>query len=186
MSYINGLRARERHADTAELTTEEKIRRNEEWHNAETRLANLEQKLDVSYSAYLSQHQCTMVRSTAELYRIATFLYLQRTCNTTQVHEIRTVYLEQAFYVLGTLEVCTSPWPLFVLACEADVDEQRIEILQALDRMDEVRRIGNIKVLRNIVESYWKQHDLQADIGRALNLKWWDVVDLNVAAPWFI
>ncbi|KAH6652945.1 fungal-specific transcription factor domain-containing protein [Truncatella angustata] len=186
ISFINGLRARELNGDTGSPTTEDKTRRNEEWHIIESRLANLEQRLDPVHVDHLTQYQRTMIRSTAELYRLATFLYLQRTCNTAQVHELRTMYLDQAFKVLNTLETCSSPWPLFVLACEAEVDEQRIEILQALDKMDTIRRIGNIKVLRDIIETFWKHQDLQADSGRSPSAKWWDVLDLNIAAPWFI
>jgi hypothetical protein len=52
--------------------------------------------------------------------------------------------------------------------------------------MDKERHIGNVLVLRGIIETFWKQRDLQADSGRLSNVKWWDVVDLNTAAPWFI
>lgn len=186
ISYVNGLRALESRRESADFTAEEKSRRTEEWHSVESQLANLDQRMDPVYASQLPSYDRNMILSTAELYRIATFLYLQRTSNTAQVHETRTIYLEQAFKVLTNIEVCTSPWPLFVLACEAEIDEQRIEILQTLDRMDTVRHIGNIKVLREIIESYWKQHDLQADSGRSPAAKWWDVVDLNITAPWFI
>lgn len=185
ISYINGLRAREL-CDASSPTAEEKSRRNEEWHSIESRLANLNQQMDPSHIEQLTPFKRTMILSTAELYRIATFLYLQRACNTAQVHELRTMYLQQAFQVLRTLDICSSPWPLFVLACEAETDQQRIDILQTLDRMDSVRRIGNIKVLRDIIECFWKQQDLQADSGRPPNSKWWEALDLNVAAPWFI
>ncbi|KAK9421518.1 putative Fungal-specific transcription factor domain-containing protein [Seiridium unicorne] len=186
ISYVNGIRARELHGDIAYPTAEEKTRRNDEWHDVESRLANLDQKMDPSYADELSPYQRTMIHSTAELYRIATFLYLQRACNAAQAHELRSIYLDQAFQVLRTLEICTSPWPLFVLACESDTDEQRIEVLYALDLMDIKRHIGNITVLREIIESFWKQQDLQADSGKPSNTKWWDVLDLTVAAPWFI
>ena len=186
ISYVNRLRAAQLSGDVAKFSTDEKLRRNDEWHTIETRLANLDQRLDPIYADQLGQQERTLILATAELYRIAAFLYLQRTCNNSQVHELRTMYLEQAFQVLRSLVICTSPWPLFVIACETETDEQRIEILQTLDRMVHERHIGNIFVLRDIVETYWKQQDLQADSGRSLNAKWWDVVDLDVAAPWFI
>ncbi|KAI0134653.1 fungal-specific transcription factor domain-containing protein [Xylariales sp. AK1849] len=186
ISYVNGLRAIELRGDSADFSAEETAHRNDEWHSIESRLANIEQRLDPVLSGELTPHKRTMVLTTAELYRIATFLYLQRTCNTSAAHELRTVYLEQAFQVLSCLPVCTSPWPLFVIACETENDDQRIEILQTLDRMDDERCIGNVFVLRDIIESFWKQQDIHADSGRFSNVKWWDVVDLNIAAPWFI
>lgn len=186
ISYVNGLRAIEMQAHSPGFSADEKARRNEEWHNVENRLANLDQRLDASYANQLSQHQRNMILTTAELYRIATFLYLQRTCNTNQVHELRAVYLDQSFQVLRSLDLCTSPWPLFVIACEAETDNQRIEILRTLDSMERERYIGNIFVLRTIIESFWKQQDLHADSGRPPNLKWWDVVDLDTPSPWFI
>jgi hypothetical protein len=186
ISYVNGLRALELRGGSANFSAEEKTRRSEQWHSTESQLANLEQRLDPISAMHLTQHEQTMILTTAELYRIAAFLYLQRTCNTAQAHEIRTIYLEQAFQILKCLEICTSPWPLFVIACETETDEQRIEILQTLDRMDNERHIGNVFVLRSIIETFWKQQDLKADNGRLSNVKWWDVVDLNTAAPWFI
>ncbi|ORY68814.1 fungal-specific transcription factor domain-containing protein [Pseudomassariella vexata] len=186
ISYVNGLRAIELKGESAAFSPGEQLCRNEEWHSIESRLSNLNQRLDPESETKLPTQERTRIRTTAELYRIATFLYLQRTINNAQVQETRTVYLEQAFRVLGSMAVCTSPWPLFIIACETESDAQRIVILQTLDRMDEERHIGNVFVLRNIIESFWKQQDLQVDSGRACNIKWWDVVDLNTVAPWFI
>ncbi|KAI0601329.1 fungal-specific transcription factor domain-containing protein [Biscogniauxia sp. FL1348] len=187
ISYVNQLRAIELRGESPTLSPEDQTHRNDEWHTVEKRITTLVQRLHPLDANCLPQHERTRILVTAELYRLAAFLYLQRTCNNSvQVQEIRSIYLEQAFQILGRLEVCTSPWPLFVIACETETDKQRIEILQALDQMDERRHIGNVFVLRNIIESFWKQQDLQADNGRAANLKWWDTIDLHIAAPWFI
>lgn len=186
ISYVNGLRAIELQEDPTSLSPEEKTRREDHWHGVEGRLLNMEQTLDSIYADQLPQQESARIYATAELYRIATFLYLQRTRNFSQVHELRSMYLDLAFRVLKSLNICTSPWPLFIIACESETDEQRIEILQVLDKMVTSRQIGNIFVLRNIIESFWKQDDLSADNGRSSNVKWWDVINLDVAAPWFI
>ncbi|KAI1850704.1 hypothetical protein JX266_003986 [Neoarthrinium moseri] len=186
ISYVNGLRALELSGDSTSLSAEEKSRHNDERHAIENRLSSLDQRLDSVYANRLTQHQRTMILTTAELYRLATYLYFQRCCITGQASELRGMYLDQAFHVLRSLDICTSPWPLFVIACESETDEQRIEVLQMLDMMVSERSIGNIYVLRDIIESFWKQQDLQADNGRASSVKWWDLVDLNIAAPWFI
>ncbi|KAK7969425.1 N-terminal fungal transcription regulatory domain-containing protein [Apiospora saccharicola] len=186
ISYVNGLRAAEMRGDAVQYSAEEKTRKNEEWHRIEAKLATLEQILDPDSTDKLSQSERTRILTTAELYRVAASLYLQRSTNSPQASDTRSVYLSQAYRLLGTLNICTSPWPLFVIACESEADEQRIEIMQNLDKMDKERHIGNYYVLREVIEVYWKQHDLQADSARQSHTKWWDIVDLNTAAPWFI
>ncbi len=187
ISFANGLRAAELRGESADLSPQKRAQRADEWHSIENRVTNLIQQLDPRDARQLPQQEQIRILTTAELYRIAAFLYLQRTgdCNA-QNQEARSLYLEQAFKALNSLEVCTSPWPLFVIACETENDHQRIMILQTLDRMDNRRRIGNVFVLRAIIESFWKQQDLQADSCRASNLKWWNVVNLNINAPWSI
>ncbi|KAK8048747.1 fungal-specific transcription factor domain-containing protein [Apiospora phragmitis] len=186
ISYVNGLRAADLRGDATQYSAEEKTRKNEEWHRVEAKLATLEQTLHPDSIDKLSQSERTRILITAELYRVAASLYLQRTTSSPQALEARSVYLLQAFQLLGNLKICTSPWPLFVIACESEADEQRIEIMLNLDKMDKERHIGNYYVLREVIEVYWKQHDLQADSTRQSQTKWWDIVDLNTAAPWFI
>ena len=152
----------------------------------EDRLLNLTQTMDPQDFAHHSPKERTKVMTTAELYRVATLLYLRRTSPAGASADHRSVYLEQAFQLLGGLEVCTSPWPLFVIACETETDEQRIIILRTLDLMDKARKIGNVFVLRTIIESFWKQQDLQADSEKPKQIKWWELVTFDTAAPWFI
>lgn len=186
ISYANGLRAIELRGESADYNAEERARRADEWYLYESKVQSLQQRLDPLDAHRLPQQERTRILTTAELYRIAAFLYLQRTGDCTHNQDLRSMYLEQAFQALSNLEVCTSPWPLFVVACETENDQQRILILQTLDRMDDERRIGNVFVLRDIIESFWKQQDLQADSGRVSHSKWWNVVNLNITAPWCI
>ncbi|EMT71889.1 hypothetical protein FOC4_g10003733 [Fusarium odoratissimum] len=49
-----------------------------------------------------------------------------------------------------------------------------------------VRSIGNIKVLRDVIESIWKQQDLRS-IGKAgQRVDWLQFVECDVPVPWFI
>lgn len=129
---------------------------------------------------------------TAELYRVATLLYHHRVYAS---HLDRTKergnYLHHAFDLLSQMHLCTSPWPLFVVASEANSDEHRLLILRMLDRMDEARKIGNVFVLRDIIQSFWKQQDLAVgwyDAGA--QPRWsgsWDLLfGEKRAVPWFI
>ncbi|KAI1270167.1 fungal-specific transcription factor domain-containing protein [Xylariaceae sp. FL1019] len=186
ISRINSWRANDTRYDPASLSHQEKSERAEELSHLERTLANLEQTLDPAYETDLTPSERTRTMATAELYRIATFFYLQRIGNPEPSPETRSRYLQLALDLMNVLDVCTSPWPLFVIACETENDDQRIHILKTLDLMDDRRHIGNVFVLRQIVESFWKQQDIHADTGRAGNLKWWDTLALNLSAPWFI
>lgn len=149
------------------------------------RLCRLKQHLPFNYPQRNVNNQ-TRIRLTAELYRIAAVLYVRTICPDIDATNQTDTWLEQAFIVLNGLEICTSPWPLFVVACESQTDDQRIQILRALDRMDEDRNIGNVFVLRSLIENYWKQQDLQADANRLRPLRWWEMMDFDTAAPWFV
>lgn len=149
------------------------------------RLCRLQQHLPADFAQDAIKEQ-TKIQLTAELYRIAAVLYLRSVCPNIDATNQTPAWLESAFNVLAGLEICTSPWPLFVVACESQTDEQRIKILRALDRMDQHRKIGNIFVLRSLIENFWKQQDLQADGDRLRPLRWWELMNFDTAAPWFI
>ncbi|KAF3763683.1 hypothetical protein M406DRAFT_352432 [Cryphonectria parasitica EP155] len=149
------------------------------------RLSRHKQQLPPDYQQRPVREQ-TKVQLTAELYRIAALLYLRAICPSTNTVSRGPDWIDSAFEVLGGLEICTSPWPLFVVACESQTDQQRITILRTLDRMDEDRKIGNVHVLRSLIENFWKQQDLQADEDRVEPLRWWELRNSNSPAPWFI
>ncbi|KAI1823435.1 fungal-specific transcription factor domain-containing protein [Xylaria intraflava] len=186
ISCVNQRRAAEMRCDSHALLSQGVVNKNNEYKILASRLESLTQRLDPRVAEHLSQHDRVRTLATAELYRIATFLYLLRVFSPETPPDPKPVYLKEALRILANLKLCTSPWPLFVIACETENDDQRISILQALDLMDQERHIGNVFVLRHIIESFWKQQDLQADSGRASNLKWWDTIDANLTVPWFI
>lgn len=156
-----------------------------EFDDLESQLLHLSQHANVENAGQI-QNQMTRIMSTAELYRIAALIYLLRVIPESENATCRSSYVDQGFRVLRSLPICTSPWPLFVLACEAPSDEHRIEILHTLDRMDQNRKIGNVFVIRNIIETSWNKQDLQADVDNNSKFKWWELAALNNSTPWFI
>lgn len=132
------------------------------------------------------QREKIRILNTADFYRMAALIYLLRIDAETKTIPRISIYVQQAFQILEELPICTSPWPLFVLACEAETDKHRITILEKLDQMDQDRKIGNVFVLRNIIESLWKRKDLQADAGCRRVFQWWNPAMLNTTTPWFI
>ncbi|PNH70236.1 hypothetical protein VD0002_g389 [Verticillium dahliae] len=123
--------------------------------------------------------------ATAELYRLAALLYLQRVVPAPGDDMRSAAYLQQIFAALRTVRVATSPWPVFITACEARTEDERVQILRVLERMDEIRNVGNVRVMRSLIESIWKQQDLRDSSGKSEALRWWLCVDGEVPAPWF-
>jgi hypothetical protein len=156
-----------------------------EFDDLESQLLHLNQHANIGNAGQI-QNQMVRIMSTAEFYRIAALIYLLRVIPGSENTVRRSSYINLGFQVLRSLPICTSPWPLFVLACEAQSDEHRIEILHTLDQMDQNRKIGNVFVIRNIIETLWNQQDLQADVDNNSNFKWWEMAALGNNTPWFI
>ena len=150
----------------------------------EEKLRMPSQRLSPDEVANSSPTQIKDASATAELYRLASLLYLQRVVPATGDEVRRAAYLQQLFAALGTVRVATSPWPVFITACEARTDEERVQILEVLERMDEVRNIGNVRVMRSIIETIWKQQDLR-DSDKSEAMQWWRCIECSVPAPWF-
>ncbi|KAL7917479.1 fungal-specific transcription factor domain-containing protein [Trichoderma austrokoningii] len=110
------------------------------------------------------------------LYRYAALIYLNRTVSyvsTSSFSHRRLV--REGILLLQNLSFCEGTWPLFVIACEADKDEQRLQILDVLSNTSrEVgQRSDHIVLIQHMVEAIWNQNDLtiESDVnyGRILN-----------------
>lgn len=101
----------------------------------------------------------------AYLYRSAALIYLNRAVlhasgAASSFQHLRLV--REGILVLRSLGSCDAGWPLFVLACEAAADEQRLQILDVFARtaQEPSYRSSRLHLVRQLVESIWKQHDL--------------------------
>ena len=103
----------------------------------------------------------------SELYELAALIYLDRAVMEYSGHEIRHRRLvSEGIDLLSSTLTCENPWPLFIIACEAAEDSQRITILEILDRTAEKahdRRTNHAVWMRRIVEAIWIQMDLNED-----------------------
>jgi hypothetical protein len=127
------------------------------------------------------------IMAIAELYRIGALLYIFRVVPLRGDEKHRKTYLDQALSILERLEVATSPWPVFMVACECQTDEQRIRILQIMDLMEDKRNMGSVRVMRTLTETCWKRSDLEADSTRTRGTKWWKFANYyETDVPWFI
>lgn len=152
----------------------------------EAQLHHLTQRLNPEEEGQEPPWRRTRILAIAELYRLATVMYLQRVWPLEGDEQLRAVYRSQAFDVLARLHLATCPWPLFVIACESVSDCHRIQILEAIQRMEDVRKIGNVHVLRRIIEGFWKQQDLGLGYKATQPMNWWDSAYSHTAVPWFI
>lgn len=158
----------------------------------EWRLKNAQQRIDVMEDIESSNLNETQILNTAELYRLAAYIYLERIYGQkipTEQPRLNSNIgdsLRGAFQILDKLQLCTSPWPLFIIACEAVTDEHRIKILEVLDTMDNERKIGNVFSMRRIIETLWKQKDLQTCDSAKAQLDWRNLSNTNTTIPYFI
>lgn len=152
--------------------------------NLEGKLGHLTQQVSPDErSSHPLKRSCAL--ATAELYRLAALLYLQRVSPMVGDDVSRAHYLYQAYGSLEILDVASSPWPIYVIACESRLEEQRMTMLRILQDMERTRNVGNIEVMRKLVEFIWKQNDLQADSVKDQQLPWWNSTFSDSAVPWF-
>lgn len=110
------------------------------------------------------------------LYRYAALIYLNRTVSyvsTSSFSHRRLV--REGILLLQNLGFCEGIWPLFVIACEANEDEQRLKILNILSNTSQElgQRSESIILVQHMIEAIWNQNDLaiESDVnyGRILN-----------------
>lgn len=67
--------------------------------------------------------------------------------------------------MLTSMVTCQNAWPLFIIACEAVDDDQRIAVMDVFEqsRQDRRRRSNHIHFIQYLVEAVWKQQDLNVD-----------------------
>lgn len=127
------------------------------------------------------------IQRTAEFYHVAALIYFRRQIlRVSSLSRLIQALVESALRLIAAMEICTSPWPLFVVACEVRNDEQRLQILRTYKEMEVTRRIDNIGVTRTIVEALWKQQDLALDENSRASIDWRAMVSMDEMAPSFI
>jgi len=101
----------------------------------EERLLNLQQELVLRPGATTGTIDSARITLTAELYRIAATLYLyQVICAICTPTVDPQDLLRKGLDMLWEMKICSSPWPLFILACSVAEDSDRIRILDLMER----------------------------------------------------
>jgi hypothetical protein len=127
------------------------------------------------------------IRVTANFYHVAVLIYFRHHVqHLASKHPTMKALVRSGLDLISQMDICTSPWPLFVVSCEVTDDAERLQILETFAGMEQHRRIGNIGITRMIVETVWKQHDLANDDLIRTNIDWRSIVDLKTLSPSFI
>ena len=102
----------------------------------------------------------------SDLHRLACMIYVNRAVHRVSGTEFRHRRLVREGILLLTKTItCQHAWPLFIIACEAVDDDQRLAILDVFEqsRQDRRRRSSHIYFIQHLVEAVWNQHDLDAE-----------------------
>lgn len=153
----------------------------------EDRLLNLQQQLVIHPGTTSGTIDNTRITFTAELYRIATLLYFYQTIPATftpatDPQEL----LRNGLNILWEMKICSSPWPLFILACSVSDDEDRIKILDLMETSGSSRRIGNYSIIIGLLKAVWKRQDLIIDEKAKKEVDWRELVEEGGYMPSFI
>jgi Fungal specific transcription factor domain len=102
----------------------------------------------------------------SDLHRLACLIYVNRAVHCVSGTEYRHRRLvKEGILLLTKMITCQNAWPLFIIACEAVDDDQRLAILDVfeLSRQDRRRRSSHIHFIQHLVEAVWNQHDLNVE-----------------------
>lgn len=126
----------------------------------EMRLLNLEQIVVFVGMSESAQDQ-EKAAYTAELYRIASLIYLYRVARRLPSDSLALSHLvEDAMSIFEKTGTSDCTWPLFVIGCEAKLDCHRAIMIDTFQATEERRQFANIQWIRQMVEAAWKQDDL--------------------------
>jgi hypothetical protein len=152
------------------------------------RLMDAEQHIYVHSGETTGTISHARISLTAEFYRIAALLYLdQEVARPAGLHkdDMRR-YVREGFALLDQMEVCTSPWPLFVLACNVGNDEERIKIMRVIEDGSRERGVGNYRIIASLVKTVWKRQDVVADEKEEVWVDWRELIKPEEGIPSFI
>lgn len=98
----------------------------------------------------------------AELYRLATLIYLFRVarCAPRESPGVQEL-MKESFGLLNRIKFCERPWPLFIIALEAQKEESRKTVLTVLEESLKRRPLGSLSLTSKMIRDAWVQQDLR-------------------------
>lgn len=131
----------------------------------ESRITNIVLLAPEGISDTMSGLSVTWV-ATMELFKLAALIYLKRASrNFSGTSPQIDAMVERAYVLLDDLETFNPAFPLLIIGCEARRDEQRMRILEHIERAMKASslRSRSLLGLQNILQQIWVQDDLAID-----------------------
>lgn len=99
-----------------------------------------------------------------EIYQMATHIYLVR-ASQSPWEAVPSLEYSMDALLSGPAKSCSCEhfFPLLILACEARRDEQRVAIINLIERTQRDAGIRSTQEVRNTIQSVWVQQDLHRD-----------------------
>jgi hypothetical protein len=99
--------------------------------------------------------------ATIDLLKLAALIYLKRASrNFSGTSPQIDAMVEKAHVLLDDLESCNLAFPLLIIGCEARTDEQRMRMLNQVERATRTSTLTSLHGLQNILQQIWVQDDL--------------------------
>lgn len=136
-------------------------------------LVSLEGKLRLTVSEPLLSDTipdsiASKTRLVSSLHSLATLLWMNRSAMGYYGDEpSHQILVAKGLEVISLLGVCDLLWPLFIIACEARLDEQRALIMDTIRRTSQHSGDGHLNLIKSLIEAAWVYDDLDTD--RTLN-----------------
>ncbi|KAK5654587.1 hypothetical protein OQA88_7216 [Cercophora sp. LCS_1] len=137
---------------------------------------NVQQTLDVRLRSLKISNTMHTEATVLELYRLSILIYLnrirtQRSLSTRAATETNQQsraeiksqlqnHIDQAFFLLPKLKICTQQFPIFILGCEAYSDDQRARVLDLLNRTEKISDTRSLAQACMLLEAMWARDDL--------------------------
>ncbi|RFU80104.1 zinc-finger transcription factor [Trichoderma arundinaceum] len=99
-----------------------------------------------------------------ELYRLATLVYLCCGSASPCIRDRRLdALIDRGFYLIKKLNTCERTFPLILLGSEARNDEERMVLLELIQRTEASHNDSNLMRTKTGLAMLWSQRDLEAD-----------------------
>jgi hypothetical protein len=108
----------------------------------------------------MSEDDRTHSEEVAELYRLATLIYLLLIAKGDLVaYKDATDALDKAFGILSSVGYCERPWPLFIIGLAAHTEEQRFTLLTVIEKSLALQPLGSMALVGRMIRDVWVQQD---------------------------
>jgi hypothetical protein len=150
----------------------------------EIQLQNITQISDMKNEDLAIQEK---IENEAELYRLACLIYLERVVKGTPRYNPRLIdLLRKAFAIFKIIKTCDRPFPVFVIACEAQTEADRALSLNVMQHTEVGQRRGNINMVNDMVKASWLQEDLCTGDQLDTLLRYNGIISAHPILPSFI